>query len=91
MNGPGICCSFATRGAGPSGRSCRSCGGEPGHDEECGVIYDAFHAKGLPGYSATVFLVNVFLLPPTVAEFLTLPRESYDTPEEVYDAGWAID
>src|SRR5262245_41017269 len=36
----------------------------PGQEEERGVLYDALRAKGLTGFSATVFLVNVFLLPP---------------------------
>ncbi len=63
----------------------------PGREEEYGVVYDAFHAEGLTGYSATVFLVNLFLLPPTAAEFLRLPREAFDTAEEVYEAGWRLD
>jgi len=63
----------------------------PGREEECGVIYDALRAKGLTGYSATVFLTNIFLLPPKVAQFLTLPREVYDTAEEVFEAGWRVD
>jgi hypothetical protein len=63
----------------------------PGREEECGLLYDAKRARGLYGLSATVFRANLFLLPATVEEFLALPRETYDTPEEVYDAGWRID
>ena len=45
----------------------------------------------LAGYSATVFLTNLFLLPERLDEFLALSRETFDTPEEVFDAGWRID
>lgn len=62
-----------------------------GGGEDYGVLYDALHAIGRPGYSATVFLTNLFCLPPSVEQFLGLPREVYDAPEEVYDAGWRID
>jgi hypothetical protein len=63
----------------------------PGGEEECGVLYDAFHDRGLTGYSAAVFLTNLFELPATVAAFLALPHETFDTVEEVYEAGWRID
>jgi hypothetical protein len=63
----------------------------PGREMECGLLYDASKQAGLMGYSATVFLCNLFLLPPTLEEFIALPREVYDTPEEVYDAGWRVD
>jgi len=62
-----------------------------GAGPQCGVLYDARNASGQYGYSATVFLANLFLLPRTLEELLALPREVYDTPEEVYDAGWRID
>jgi hypothetical protein len=63
----------------------------PGVEEEYGVLYDALGASGRVGYSATVFLCNVFLLPATEAEFLALPKETFDTAEEIYQAGWRID
>ena len=63
----------------------------PDQEEECGVLFDALRTKGLAGYSATVFLINLFLLPPLVAQFLTLPREVYDTAEEMFEAGWRVD
>lgn len=63
--------------------------GEP--DQDLGVLYDAMGHTGRAGYSATVFLCNLFLLPATEEEFLALPREVYDTPEEVYAAGWRMD
>ena len=59
--------------------------------EECGLLCDVMRLAGKPGYSATVFLANLFLLPRTLEEFLALPREVFDAPEEVYDAGWRID
>jgi hypothetical protein len=63
----------------------------PGVEEECGVLYDAKGKSGTLGYSCTVFLENLFLLPRTEAEILKLPHETYDTPEEVFDAGWTVD
>ena len=63
----------------------------PGQELECGVLYDARQNSGRMGYSATIFLCNIFLLPATEEELLALPKEVHDTPEEVYDAGWRID
>jgi hypothetical protein len=63
----------------------------PGAEPEYGVLFDALHASGRPGLSATVFLCNVFLMPPSEEEFLALPKETYDTAEEVIDAGWSVD
>jgi hypothetical protein len=62
-----------------------------GRDEEYGVLLDALGACNLAGYSATVFLSNVFLLPNTLDAFLALPHETFDTPEEIFDAGWTVD
>jgi len=56
-----------------------------------GLLLDAVGAFGLYGLSATVVLGNLFLLPETLDAFLALPRESFDTPEEVADAGWRLD
>ena len=63
----------------------------PGAEEECGLLYDARGVSGRLGYSATVFVCNLFLVPRDEAEFLALPRETYDTPEEVAAAGWVVD
>ena len=63
----------------------------PGRDEEYGVLLDALGAYQLAGHSSTVYLSNLFLLPPTLDEFLALPHETYDTPEEIVDAGWTVD
>ena len=62
-----------------------------GGEEDCGVLYDLFGLKGVTGYGATVILCNIWLLPPTEPELLAMPREVYDSAEEVYDAGWRVD
>ena len=59
--------------------------------EELGLLFDALRACDRAGLSATVFEGNLFLLPPTVEEFLKLPHETFDTPEEIYAAGWRVD
>ena len=58
--------------------------------EELGVVFDA-RAAGLTGYSATVFLTNLFMLPPDLAAFLALPHETFDTAEELIGGGWLVD
>jgi hypothetical protein len=63
----------------------------PGGEEELGIIYDALHARGLPGLSCAVILTNLFTLPETFEGLLALPREVFDTPEELADAGWSVD
>jgi hypothetical protein len=64
---------------------------KPGRENELGLVFDALHAADLPGLSCTVYLSNLFMLPSTLEEFLQLPRETYDTPEEVADALWTVD
>jgi hypothetical protein len=56
-----------------------------------GVVFDARRARGLTGFSATVFRCNLLMLPPTWSEFLELPKEVYDSSEELADAGWRVD
>ena len=56
-----------------------------------GLLFDARGAAGTYGYSATVFRTNLFVLPATAAALLALPKEVYDTAEEVYAAGWRVD
>ena len=63
----------------------------PGQEEELGVVYDALRAGGLTGFSSTVFFTNLFTLPERLEDFLTLPHETHDTPEELVAAGWTID
>ena len=58
--------------------------------EELGVVFDA-RSAGVTGYSATVFLTNLFLLPGEFAAFLALPHETFDGAEELAAAGWAVD
>lgn len=60
-----------------------------GH-EELGVVFDARSAR-LTGYSATVFVTNLFALPPDFESFLALPKEVFDDAEELAAAGWCVD
>ncbi len=59
--------------------------------EELGVVFDARSVCGRTGFSACVFLTNVFALPPTLDEFFALPREAHDSADELFDRGWRID
>jgi hypothetical protein len=61
-----------------------------GGREELGVVFDA-RAAGLTGYSSTVFLTNLFLLPPDFEQFLALPKEVFDGAEELAEGGWRVD
>ena len=63
----------------------------PGREEEYGVLYDVLHLSGRTGYSATVLLSNLFCLPDKEEEILALPREAFDTPDEVFAADWRVD
>src|SRR5436309_1919506 len=63
----------------------------PGREDDCGVLCDVLGLNGQAGHSATVFLTNLFTLPTRLEEFLALPKEVHDTPEEVYAAGWRVD
>jgi hypothetical protein len=58
-----------------------------------GLLIDIFHATkwGLSGYSSTIFLCNFYAKPEEWNEILALPKEVFDTLEEVYSAGWKID
>ena len=69
----------------PVVRRCRD------REEEYGVLFDAMTTLGLPGFSATVFLCNMFEVPRQLRELLDLPREIYDRPEEIEAAGWRVD
>jgi hypothetical protein len=63
----------------------------PDGDFDTGLMYDTRGATRLAGLAATVFIGNLFQLPRTLDEFLALPKETYDTFEEVVAAGWRID
>ena len=62
-----------------------------GGGEDLGVMFDARGACGLTGYSAAVFLGNLFLLPATVQELLAGPREVFDSRDDLVAAGWRVD
>ena len=58
---------------------------------DLGILYDAWGFGRTPGYSATVFVVGIFELPPTEEALFLAPREVFDTVDEVFDAGWRVD
>lgn len=60
-------------------------------DPDLGVLYDAWGISNRTGFSATVFLQNLLLLPATETELLAGPREVFDSLEELLDAGWRVD
>jgi hypothetical protein len=64
---------------------------QPDGEVECGVLYDCWTVARRAGFSATVFLTNLFLLPRTEDEFLALPKEVFDSAEEIAEAGWRVD
>lgn len=59
--------------------------------EDLGVVFDFRGTTGRTGYSAAVFLTNLFLAPADERDLLLLPREVYDTAAEVVAAGWDLD
>lgn len=65
----------------------RSAGGEM----TCGLLCDLMALYGLTGFRATVFVTNLFTVPPDLEGFLALPKETFDTAEEVFEAGWRVD
>ena len=44
--------------------------------EEYGLMFDAMGVCSMTGFSAAVWDCNLFLLPPTLKEFLALPKET---------------
>lgn len=63
----------------------------PDGDTDCGVLYDAYHVSDKTGYGCTVFVTNIFLMPTAEEELLALPKEVFDTVEELAEAGWVVD
>src|SRR3954447_13227004 len=63
----------------------------PDGSYDCGLLYDCRGAPRLAGLAATVILCNIFQLPGTLDELLLLPRETFDTFDEVVAAGWRVD
>jgi hypothetical protein len=61
--------------------------GKDGTEQQLGVLYDAVATCGRYGFSATVFLTNMFILPGTEEKFFALPRLVYDTAEEIIADG----
>ena len=59
--------------------------------QELGVMFDFKGTTGRTGFGATVLLSNLFELPPSERDLLALPREVYDSADEVVAAGWEID
>jgi hypothetical protein len=59
--------------------------------EEFGVVFDCLRAGGPAGFSCAVWKVNLFMMPPQMEQFLMLPKEVFDTPDELADAGWVVD
>jgi hypothetical protein len=60
-------------------------------DYDCGLLCDLEKSFGLSGFRCTVFVCNLFEVPPTLQELLALPKETFDTFEELLAAGWRID
>ena len=60
-------------------------------EEELGVLFDAMGSLRLPGHSATVWFTNLFTLPQSLPDLLALPKEVFDTVEEMTAAGWRVD
>jgi hypothetical protein len=63
----------------------------PGEEPDFGVLCDLRSVSGRCGFSSTVFLVNFFRLPRTEEALLALPREVFDSPEEMSAAGWTLE
>jgi hypothetical protein len=62
-----------------------------GEKLELGLVFDARGAAGLTGYRATVFHCSLFTLPARFEEFLNLPREVFDSTDELVASGWEVD
>ena|ERR1700722_332260 len=60
-------------------------------EPEFGILYDARGVSGTYGFACTVFLVNLFDLPPNEAQLLSSSRHVYDTFEEMVQDGWYVD
>jgi hypothetical protein len=65
---------------------CRPDGGT-----DYGVLFDAQTVCDLTGYHCTVFVCKLYLLPRALDQFLALPKEVYDTFDELAGSGWRVD
>ena len=57
--------------------------------DEYGLLFDRAHGSAEGRFD--VYRANLFLLPASLAAFLALPREPFDTAEAVTAAGWRVD
>jgi len=64
---------------------------KPDAEDECGLLYDPPTVTQTQKAGVVIYLANLFLLPSSEAEFLTLPREEFDSAEAAFEAGWRID
>src|SRR5579859_2797790 len=64
---------------------------DPDGNRQLGVLYDARNTSGRFGFSSTVFLQNLFVLPATEARLLAGPRIVYDSLDLLLDEGWRVD
>jgi len=64
---------------------------KPSQEDECGLLCDVLGLEGPTGFTATVVMCNLFLVPSNLDDLLALPKEVFDLPEEVYSAGWRVD
>ena len=53
------------------------------NEMDLGILYDFAHTSGRTGFGSTVILCNLFFLPDTEEELLALPKEVFDTAEEI--------
>lgn len=58
---------------------------------EDGFVFDTLRCLGMTGYSATVFIGNIYTLPESLQGLLEQPKEVFDTAEELVAAGWRVD
>jgi hypothetical protein len=63
----------------------------PGQEMEFGVLYDFAGMSGRTGYSSTVFVGNLFLMPRNEEELIRQPREVFDSADEIVAAEWRVD
>jgi hypothetical protein len=61
------------------------------HELQLGVLIDTSAYPSLTGYRCTVFRANLYATPRSVEQLLKLPRETFDTFEELVAAGWRVD
>ncbi|HEY1187918.1 MAG TPA: hypothetical protein VGE74_09685 [Gemmata sp.] len=61
-----------------------------GAELELGFVIDT-RSLGITGFSSTVFKANVFELPLDPNALARLPREVFDSMDELIAAGWRVD